>query len=428
MSSDAAFSPPFAIRFEGASKSYRIGRPRAFTDAFSSALGRLRGQETGRQRHLALDDVSFEVQQGDSLGIVGPNGAGKTTILKLLSRVTWPTSGRVLVAGRVISLIELGAGFHPELTGEENIYLHGSILGVKHRELARRFDDIVEFAGIEKFVDTPVKWFSSGLYARLGFSVAAYSDPDVLLVDEVLAVGDMAFQRRALDKMRAFVDQGKTVVLVSHDLGNVRGLCRRVIWLDSGKIRLEGETEVVVGRYLDHVNEQASAEVRARDRTELRGGSGEVRFTSVELLDELGNQRSVFNAGEALRIRAHYEVFRPVDRPLFRFAIASPQHGVVVSMADSQDADVPGQVREPGVVECRFASLPLRPGQYTVQLFIAGPEMAGLYDALTVGESFVVSAAEVGAEHGFAAGQTDLVYIPFQVVHRAPTCRGRPAR
>src|SRR5215210_9292745 len=220
----------FAVRFEHVSKVYKIGRQRQFTQLFASWAGRLVGKGGGRPRHWALNDVSFELQEGDSLGMVGPNGAGKTTILKLLSRVTWPTSGRVLVAGKVISLIELGAGFHAELTGRENIFLHGAILGLSFREIASRLDEIVAFTGIEKFVDTPVKWYSSGMYARLGFGVAAHSDPDVLLVD----------------KMREFVHAGKTVILVSHDLGNVRGLCRQVLWLDKGEIRALGETEQVV--------------------------------------------------------------------------------------------------------------------------------------------------------------------------------------
>lgn len=418
----------FAIRFENVSKSYRIGRPRAFTTAFTNMVGKMRGQETGRGRHGALNNVSFEIEKGASVGMVGANGAGKTTILKLLSRVTWPTAGRVMVAGRVISLIELGAGFHPELTGEENIYLHGSILGIPKRVLAESFDEVVEFAGIEKFVDTPVKWYSSGMYARLGFSVAAFSGPDVLLVDEVLAVGDTSFQRRAIDKMREFVSTGRTVVLVSHDLGNVRGLCRQVLWLDKGEVRAQGDTEEVIAEYLDHVNEQSSQELRARDRTELRGGSGELRYSSVEILDSDGQQRSIYGLGESIQIRAAYDVLQPVDKPLFRIAITSPTHGVTVCIADSQLADVPDRVSEPGIVECRFDALPLRPGQYTVQLFITGSEIAGLYDALTLGETFVVSAVNVGSDLGFAAGQSDLVHIPFEVTHRAGAVPSRIER
>ena len=198
----------FAVRFEHVSKVYKIGRQRQFTQLFASWAGQLMGKPGGRPKHWALNDVSFELQEGDSLGMLGPNGAGKTTILKLLSRVTWPTEGRVVVAGKVISLIELGAGFHAELTGRENIFLHGAILGLSFKQIASRLDEIVAFTGIEKFVDTPVKWYSSGMYARLGFGVAAHSDPDVLLVDEVLAVGDTEFQRKAIDAMRALAQSG----------------------------------------------------------------------------------------------------------------------------------------------------------------------------------------------------------------------------
>src|SRR3954447_6572726 len=334
----------FAIKFEDVSKVYRIGRQRHFTALFADWAGKLAGKKGGRARHWALNDVSFEVEEGDSLGMLGPNGAGKTTILKLLSRVTWPTSGRVLVAGKVISLIELGAGFHAELTGRENIFLHGAILGLSFKEIASRLDEIVEFTGIEKFVDTPVKWYSSGMYARLGFGVAAHSDPDVLLVDEVLAVGDTAFQRKAIDAMRSLVQGGKTVVLVSHDLGNVRGLCKQVLWLEKGEIRALGPTDEVVAAYLDDVNRRASTEQSARDRTETRGGSGDARFTTVELLDAAGRQTDVFQPGEPIRVRAYYRAFRPLERPIFRFAIRAPRQGVTLCAADTHASDLPDLV------------------------------------------------------------------------------------
>ena len=306
--------------------------------------------------------------------MLGPNGAGKTTILKLLSRVTWPTSGRVLVAGKVISLIELGAGFHAELTGRENIFLHGAILGLSFKEIASRLDEIVAFTGIEKFVDTPVKWYSSGMYARLGFGVAAHSDPDVLLVDEVLAVGDTAFQRKAIDSMRGLVQQGKTVVLVSHDLGNVRGLCKQVLWLEKGEIRALGPTEEIVAQYLDDVNRRAAAEQGARDRTETRGGSGDVRFDAdtVQLLDPPGRPTDVFQPGEPIRVRAAYRTFRPLERPIFRFAIRAPHHGVTICAADTHASDIPDLVDGDGVVEATFEPPPLQPGRYSVALSIWG--------------------------------------------------------
>jgi lipopolysaccharide transport system ATP-binding protein len=409
----------FAIRFEHVSKIYRIGRQRHFTAAFAQMAGRLWGKGAERPRHWALKDVNFELQQGESLGVVGANGAGKTTMLKLLSQVTWPTEGRVLVAGKVISLIELGAGFHAELTGRENIFLHGAILGLGRKQIASRLDEIVAFAGIEKFADTPVKWYSSGMYARLGFSVAAFSDPDVLLVDEVLAVGDTAFQRKAVDKMREFVHGGKTVLLVSHDLGNVRGLCRKVLWLERGEIKALGETEEVVAAYLDDINLRAAAEQAARDRTETRGGSGEARFVDVTVLDEAGHPTDLFRPGESIRVRAEYRAFRPIERPIFRFAITSPRHGVTVCAVDSHPGDVPPLVDGAGVVECAFEAPPLRPGLYSLALSILGPDLIHLYDSVGVAGDFVVSAGKTADQGAVGADRGDLIEVSARFSHTA---------
>ncbi len=396
--------PEFAVRFQNVSKRYGMGRSRTFTMLFSAWIGKLRGLPEPPRRHWAVENVSFEVPPGESLGIVGSNGSGKTTVLKMLSRVTWPTQGRIQIAGRVISLIELGAGFHPELTGRENIYLHGSILGLPREEVTRNLDDIVEFAGIEKFLDTPVKWFSSGMYARLGFSVAAYSRPDVLLVDEVLAVGDAAFQRRAIDRMQAFVREGKTVLFVSHDLDNVRGLCRRVLWLEKGVVRAVGETETVVAQYLDDVNARAVEQQQARDRKQLRPGSGEVRFTDWHLGGADAGGVATLEPGDPLCVTARYHAFQRVRRPRFRFLVVAPRHQVVVGTAELHVDEV-GEWLEAGdgEVECRFESLPLGPGQYRVQLAIAGDDLVGLYDQVTVGPQFVIAAGPrnglVSVEH-----------------------------
>jgi ABC-type polysaccharide/polyol phosphate transport system ATPase subunit len=406
----------FAVRFENVSKVYKIGRQRQFTQLFASWAGQLVGKGGGRPKHWALNDVSFELQEGDSLGMLGPNGAGKTTILKLLSRVTWPTSGRVLVAGKVISLIELGAGFHAELTGRENIFLHGAILGLSFKEIASRLDEIVEFTGIEKFVDTPVKWYSSGMYARLGFGVAAHSDPDVLLVDEVLAVGDTAFQRKAIDAMRSLVQSGKTVVLVSHDLGNVRGLCKQVLWLEKGEIRALGPTEEIVAAYLDDVNTKAAAEQGARDRTETRGGSGDARYGKVRLLDPAGRETDVFRPGEPIRVRAEYHPFRPLERPIFRFAIRAPRHGVTIFAADTHGSDVPDLIEGDGVIEATFEAPPLQPGLYSVALSILGPDGIALYDSHGVAGDFMVPAT--GGSNGFVVDRDDLLRIPVHFEHQ----------
>ncbi|MCC7371193.1 MAG: ABC transporter ATP-binding protein [Chloroflexi bacterium] len=405
----------FAVRFENVSKVYKIGRQRQFTQLFAAWAGKAVGKESGRPKHWALNDVSFELQEGDSLGMLGSNGAGKTTILKLLSRVTWPTAGRVLVAGKVISLIELGAGFHAELTGRENIFLHGAILGLSFKEIASRLDEIVTFTGIEKFVDTPVKWYSSGMYARLGFGVAAHSDPDVLLVDEVLAVGDTAFQRKAIDAMRGLVQSGKTVILVSHDLGNVRGLCKQVLWLEKGEVKALGPTDEIVAQYLDDVNARAAAEQGARDRTETRGGSGDARFTTVQLLDHSGRQTDVFQPGEPIRIRAAYKTFRPLERPIFRVLIRAPRFGVSVCAGDTHASDIPETVDGEGVLEAVFDGPPIQPGLYSVALEIRGPDGVALYDSLGVAADFMVPVT--AGSNGYVVDRDDLVRVPVRFEH-----------
>jgi hypothetical protein len=264
------------------------------------------------------------------------------------------------------------------------------------------------------------------MYARLGFSVAAFSRPEVLLVDEVLAVGDSAFQRRAIDKMQEFVRDGRTVLFVSHDMGNVRGLCREALWLDAGQVQAVGNTEEVVAAYVDAVNSQSASEAASRDRAEMRGGSGEIRFTEVQVLDERGSRPDLVVSGEPLRVRAGYLAHRRVRRPVFRFAIASPLHGVCVAIADSQRADLPEWLEGPGEVECRFTELPLRPGTYTVQLSITGSDLHALYDLHSVGSDFVVSAEGQDGSTGFTPGQNDLVHLPFEVTHLAS--RGADAR
>src|SRR5687767_154040 len=207
----------------------------------------------------ALRDVSFSVSQGAGLGIIGRNGAGKTTLLKLISRVTWPTGGTVRVAGHVVSLIELGAGFHPELTGRENVYLGGGLFGLTRKEIDRQLDAIVSFADVERLIDTPMKRYSSGLYARLGFSVAIHSNPDIVLVDEVLSVGDAAFRRRAMEALRGLIAHGKTVLFISHDMWNVRRLCSEILWMDDGRVRAYGAAAEIAARYMNEVNLQALA-------------------------------------------------------------------------------------------------------------------------------------------------------------------------
>ena len=254
----------------------------------------------------ALRDVSLDVPQGAGLGIIGRNGAGKTTLLKLVSRVTWPTQGSVRIGGHVVSLIELGAGFHHELTGRENVYLGAGLFGLTRRETDRRFDAIVDFADVAPLIDTPMKRYSSGLYARLGFAVAIFSRPDIVLVDEVLAVGDAPFRRRAVEALRGLIADGKTVLFISHDLWNVRRLCTDILWLDKGRVRAYGPAAEITERYMNEVNLAALGDGDAALQTQ-RTGTGEVRYVSVELLDASGSgRRGLIEADDTLIVRATY--------------------------------------------------------------------------------------------------------------------------
>jgi ABC-type polysaccharide/polyol phosphate transport system ATPase subunit len=274
----------------------------------------------------ALRDVTLELARGRMVGIVGSNGSGKSTLLKVLGGILKPTGGEVAVRGRVSALIELGAGFHPEFTGRENIYINGVLLGLSRAEIRARFDEIVGFAGLEAFVDSPVKTYSSGMYMRLGFAIAVTVDPDILLIDEVLAVGDEAFQHRCVGKIQEFKARGKTIVLVSHDLGSIERLCDEAVWLDGGCLRAHGETREVVGRYLDHVAreesralgvEHAEAEALARTDTGARWGSREIELTRVHLSDREGQERYLFETGEPCTVHLAFRAHRPVEDPVF---------------------------------------------------------------------------------------------------------------
>src|ERR671933_597884 len=265
--------PSLAIDVVGLSKRYRIGQMHSAIDTLHDPLMHgLRTLRTGRgprEYIWALDDVSFEVREGEVLGIIGRNGAGKTTLLRILSRITEPTRGHADVTGRVGSLLEVGTGFHPELTGRENVFLNGAILGMRRSEIARKFDEIVEFAGIEQFLDTPVKRYTSGMFVRLAFSVAAHLEPEILIVDEVLAVGDAEFQKRCLGKMESFGQSGGTVLFVSHSMPTIARLCPRLVLLDRGRVVEDGPAERVIGRYLH--GEQGTAARRTWPATDAPG-------------------------------------------------------------------------------------------------------------------------------------------------------------
>ncbi|WP_376791212.1 ABC transporter ATP-binding protein [Thermoflexus sp.] len=310
------------IRFDRVSKYFHAHRqrPRSFHELFIEGW---RLKRRSPDIFWALRDVSFEIQPGETVGLIGPNGAGKSTVLKLAARVLEPTSGRVEVRGRVAALLELGVGFHPELTGRENIFLNGAFLGIPRREMARRLDAIVAFAELEDYIDVPVKHYSSGMYIRLAFAVSVYLDAEILLVDEVLAVGDAAFQRKCLDHLFNLQRSGVTILLVSHDLDAVQRLCHRALWFDHGRIRMEGAPAAVVQAYLDQVRrrDERALEAHNRENAFPRWGSGRLRIEQVYLTDATGVERYQFETGEALRIHLRYRAVERIARPIFGLAI-----------------------------------------------------------------------------------------------------------
>jgi ABC-type polysaccharide/polyol phosphate transport system ATPase subunit len=413
-----------AIQLEHVGKRYRTGRSRTVVDLVAGNVNRVLGRSEevhsatrGRvdANIWALRDVSFEVPQAAGVGIIGRNGAGKTTLLKLISRVTWPTTGRVRVAGHVVSLIELGAGFHPELTGRENVYLGAGLFGLTRREIDRQFDAIVQFADVERLIDTPMKRYSSGLYARLGFSVAIHSNPDIVLVDEVLSVGDAAFRRRALEALRQLITDGKTVLFISHDMWNVRRLCTQILWMEEGRVRAYGAAGEIAERYMEEVNLQALA----GENTSLqshRGGTGEIRYEVIDILDANGTPRAVFAPGETMVVRASYRTTTSLERPLFQVAVVDVDTGIIVTTATSSAAHTPAQVSGTGAVECRFPKLPLRPRQYVLRLSITDQFQLASHDVIIAGPRFTVTGRGAGVDT-LADEQDGLVSVPFEFVH-----------
>jgi ABC-type multidrug transport system ATPase subunit len=323
--------------------------------------------------------------------------------------VTWPTTGRVRVAGRVVSLIELGAGFHPELTGMENIYLGGGLFGLSRREIATRIDQIVAFAGVERMIDAPMKRYSSGLYARLGFSVAIHSNPDIVLVDEVLAVGDAAFRRRAIDSLRQLIAAGKTVLFISHDMWNVRRLCDHILWMDQGTVRAYGPAAAIAEKYLSEVNLESLSRERAALQSHRRG-TGEIRFTEVRLLDATGREVKGVSSGDSLTIEAAYQASQPVRQPLFQMSIVDVDTGFTVSTASSVPAHLP-VVDGAGAIRCVFEALPLKPRHYIVRLAIFDGMKTVEYDYVTAGPRFIVTTA-AGANDVYADEDDGFVTLP----------------
>lgn len=408
------------ISVENLSKTYHLGQ--IGTGTFSRDLdlwwAKLRGKPNpllriGEKEHgnrdgeelWALRDISFTVEQGEVLGIIGRNGAGKSTLLKILSRVTAPTSGRIKVKGRIASLLEVGTGFHPELTGRENIYLNGAILGMSRKEIDNKFDEIVDFSGVEKFVDTPVKRYSSGMYVRLAFAVAAHLEPEILLVDEVLAVGDAEFQKKCLGKMGKVASEGRTVLFVSHNMAAITQLCNRAVLFENGSILEDANSFEVATKYLKrYMSPQTNID------TIHRVGSGRARFISVKILDDSGQELTTFRMGQSLFVEM--DVMSDIKSGMQLAVVVSDHFGkTLIHAVDQDDKFIPRATLGHYCVRVKFPDLALYPGQYMLGVW-CGYERED-YD-------YIREYARFSVEQGIVSGRVTKM-VEGQAVFFSPT-------
>jgi lipopolysaccharide transport system ATP-binding protein len=409
-----------AIVADGLSKKYRIGQYRAaygtLRDSIMHGVGRLsHGHLHDPPKEIwAVRDVSFEAHRGEVLGIIGPNGAGKSTLLKILTRITAPTEGRAEIRGRVGSLLEVGTGFHPELTGRENIYLNGAILGMKRGEINRKFDAIVDFSGVEKFIDTPVKRYSSGMFVRLAFSVAAHFEPEVMIVDEVLAVGDADFQRRSLGRMETLGESGRTVLFVSHNLQAILQLCDRAILLESGRVVRDGPTNEVVA-YYEEQSVGGGAQAVWEDPDDAPGNDL-VRLQSVRVVDETGRLSPTVDVRQAVGLELSFRVLREGDPVIPKIKITD-QHGAICFNA----MDTSTRWHEPAppgdyVATAWVPGNLLNEGRFSVDVDVvtlASPKLIPNASAYRIAAFHVYDPAEGDSARGLFTGQWRGVMRPL---------------
>lgn len=414
-----------AVHIDGLSKEYRLGviGGKRLVDDVNQWWAKLRGKPDplakigfrasgdGAIKNgdavLALNDISMDIKQGEVLGIIGRNGAGKSTLLKILSRVTAPSSGEVRIKGRIAALLEVGTGFHPELTGRENVFLNGSILGMTKSEIRRKFDEIVEFSGVQTYIDTPVKRYSSGMYVRLAFSVAAHLDPEILIVDEVLSVGDAAFRQKCLGKMQTVNrTEGRTVLFVSHDMASIDAVCSRGIVLDSGKVAFDGSTGEAVSHYLSSRTLDAVVD-NLEDRK--RQGNGGARILSVKFEDDERRLRTHFRMGESVNIIVRVQFFEAVENPNLAINILTDTGTLATACCSSHYGLKTGVVKGLLDYRMRIDSLSLYPRTYVIEPWVADKSGTSNLDwvrdaatfVVTLGPDFMVSPV-VSPKHGIS--------------------------
>jgi lipopolysaccharide transport system ATP-binding protein len=347
------------VRLEGVGKRYRLGTRRDAPEFW------------------ALRDITFDVRRGTSVGVIGRNGAGKSTLLKLLSGITAPSAGRIRIEGRLAALIEVGSGFHPELTGRENVFLSGAMLGMRRRELSAQLDSIVEFAGVERFVDTPVKWYSSGMYVRLGFSIAAHLHPDILLVDEVLAVGDAEFQSKCLARIRQLQREGVTTIFISHDLTAVEHLCDSAVLLEGGRVVQSGVPAAVIADYHRRIS---SAEAASGNYSEA-AREGAMKITNLTFASPEGHRALGARTGEPLVVTVRYAAARPFDRVVIELSYYTGDGATLVARASTARRTGVVDVQPPGgAVQFVCQALPFKPGAYYIDAVIRDARSGDVID------------------------------------------------
>ena len=360
-----------AVTVEGVSKRFRIYHER--NQSLKAAI--MRGRRSVHEDFWALRDVGFEIPAASTFGLVGDNGSGKSTLLKCIAGILYPDAGQISANGRMAALLEIGSGFHPELSGRDNVYLNGSILGMTRKEIDRKFDGIVDFSGVEQFIDQPVKNYSSGMYVRLGFAVAINVDPEILLVDEVLSVGDAAFQEKCTEKFTEFSAEGRTVVVVSHAMQSLRNMCDQVAWLDHGRLVETGDAKPVLERYLDSTR----SDVRHGEHGEVRWGSGEAVVDSVELVRD-GSPVDAVHTGDEVSIRVKYSAKERIEKPVFGLAMETPD-GVYLWANNTSDAGHPiDAIEGSGSISCRIENVALQPGIFVLHASIVDSSTTHVFD------------------------------------------------
>jgi len=407
------------IKLENLSKSYNINPIKTIWSRMNPFGPK---DDHKKSKFWALKDINFELKKGETLGIIGPNGAGKTTLLRILCGVTPPTSGNFQIKGRIGTLIDIGAGFHPEMSGRENTYLNGILMGMSKREVGKKFKDIVDFAELWDFIDVPIKKYSSGMKVRLGFSVAVHIEPDALLIDEVLAVGDTSFRRKCLDRMNEIRKKGIPIIFVSHNLQMIEGICNQVLWLNGGIVEQKGNPRGTITQYVDSTYKDTSFYQTKQTpaiipTTKERWGSGDAVITGITLTDCNRRKTDVFATHDEMHIIIDYHSFKRIYRPNFGVAILTKEGTKIGSASTKLDNCSPEYIEGKGTIKCIIESLPLFPCSFLLVVAIYDKANILAYDRLEQPYVFKVKLGEDGKKNIPASGGYGLILLPSRWKH-----------